>query len=74
MNVFDFFKVPMSFNFIQTVDMYYKIHKVFNLEFNSKIQAVMALIDHFIFKFPQGAYSITPTIRTASIKLFPLLE
>lgn len=72
MNVFGLFKVPESFSVVGVVDLYYKIHKVFGIDFNSKIKAMMTLIDHFVFNFlPSSSKSITPSILDASKKLFP---
>lgn len=65
------FKVPITFDFVQVVDMFFKMHKVFFIKFNEKIKPMMTLIDHFIFKFPPASSnSITALIQNASIKLF----
>lgn len=45
-------KVPKDFTFVQVFDMFYKIHKIFNLSFNKKIKPMLSLVDHYIFKFP----------------------
>lgn len=71
MNVFDFFKVPIEFNFVQVVDMYFKIHKVFNVEFHNKIKPVLTLINYFIFGFSVvNSRSVSPIVKDVAKKLF----
>lgn len=66
-----FSKVPIGFDFVRVLDMYFKIHKVFNFDFNKKVKPVMTLVDNFVFKFPFTTnQSITPTIQSVANKLF----
>lgn len=65
-----FFKVPISFNFVHVVDMYFKIHKVFNVDFIFKIKPMLTFMNHFIFKFPLTRNdSITPAIQMVASQL-----
>lgn len=49
MNFF-YFKVPKEFNFVEALDLYYKIHKVFQIPFHKHLQQVMGFIGAFVYQ------------------------
>lgn len=44
------FKVPVQTSFIGVMDMFYKVHKIFDLEYEIKIKNFMLFIDFYIFE------------------------
>lgn len=52
--MFIYLQVPLEFNAIQTVDLLFKIHMVFNINFESNIAPAMNFLAHFIYGF-EGA-------------------
>lgn len=44
-----FFQVPDDFDAAQTFDLFFKVHKVFNLDFDPNIKPMMQFIEHSIF-------------------------
>lgn len=42
-------QVPVGKTFLDVLNLFYKVHKVFNLKFNKNFSAVMNFIDFYIF-------------------------
>lgn len=53
MNLFTYsttFKVPKKWKFLDVLDMFIKVHKVFYLDYHTHLVHVMKLFGHFIYK------------------------
>lgn len=57
-------QVPIGFSFIDALDMYYKVHKVFQLPFHKHLTQVMAFIGAFIFNSSEDKSLLTPKSLT----------
>lgn len=55
------FKVPESFSFIQTVDLYFKLHKVFNQSFEPTLVNMMTFVQYSVFSMKERG--VNPTNR-----------
>lgn len=47
----ELFQVPLHFDAIQTVDLFFKIHMVLNIHFEPNIEQAMNFLAHFIYGF-----------------------
>lgn len=66
----DFFsQVPPDFTFVQVVDMFIKIHKIFNFKYNSKIKQFMLFLEHYLLKVKESFQHITPRNRETAKKM-----
>lgn len=54
------FQVPSNFNFIQALDMYYKVHKVFNIPFHKHLVQVMSFFSGFVYRMEEDIRMLTP--------------
>lgn len=64
------FQVPSGFNFLQTVDMFIKCHKVFHIKYNPAFVKLMHFIDYFIFNDKENKeIDVTVAMRKISEKL-----
>lgn len=64
-----FFKAPETFAFVDAVDLLYKIHKVFDLQFNPQIKHSMDFLDCFVYQNQFDDELITPTMRKVAYDL-----
>lgn len=62
-------QVPSDFGFLQTFDMFFKCHKVFNLKYNPSIAKLMHFIDHFMFGAKENEEDVTVTMKKVAEKL-----
>lgn len=59
-----FFQVPCHFSFVQALDMFYKVHKVFQLPFNKYLEQAMSFFGAFLFKSQEDMNVLTPKTLT----------
>lgn len=45
-------QVPLENSAVQTFDIFYKLHKVFNLKYEANIAPMMTFCEFFIYKLP----------------------
>lgn len=57
------FKVPESFNFVQTFDLFFKVHKVFNQSFEPSLVCMLTFVQHAIFSMPEDGVIPTPRMN-----------
>lgn len=58
-----FLKAPENFAFVDAVDLLYKVHKVFDLDFSPAIKHLMDFLDCFVYNNEFDDASITATMR-----------
>lgn len=46
--------VPKGFSFEETVDLFFKMHYVFSLEFDPRLENVFLFMEHYIYKIDEG--------------------
>lgn len=46
--------VPKGFSFEETVDLFFKMHYVFSLEFDPRMENVFLFMEHYIYKMEEG--------------------
>lgn len=63
-------KVPKGFDFIQTVDLFCKIHRVFLLNFHSDLRQVMNFLEYFVFGFRDFKVILSSRMEELNSKLF----
>lgn len=51
--------MPEGFDIGQTFDMFFKLHKVFNLNFEPNIKNAMNFVQHFIYGFKERGIKMT---------------
>lgn len=57
-NTFNLFQVPTDFDFVAVMDLFFKLHHVFNLHYHPNLKNFMIFIEHFIYDIdvsPVGA-------------------
>lgn len=64
------FQVPLQYNFIQVMDLFFKVHKIFDLDFNKSIKPMMVFLEYFIYKIRETGHYLTPRIREVADKIF----
>lgn len=67
--IFIYLKVPGSFDSLMTIDMFFKCHKVFNIQYAPGTVKLMHFIDQFIFGGESKEIEITQTMKKNALKL-----
>lgn len=44
------FKVPKNYSFVQAVDLFYKVHKLFHIPFHNHFQQTMAFLGAYVYE------------------------
>lgn len=65
-----YLQLPPGFSFAQTIDLYFKIHEIFGIKFDERLQHAMFFLKHYIYKMEEG--NRKPT--TKLIELYNRLE
>lgn len=48
----------MEFSFVHVLDFFFKVHKVFNLKYNSKLKSVMCFFEYYVYKQSSARRSV----------------
>lgn len=64
-----FLQAPENYAFVDAVDLLYKVHKVFELEFNPPIKHFMDFLDCFVYQNEFDGELVTPTMRKVAHNL-----
>lgn len=64
----------MEYNFIQVIDLFFKVHKLFGQEFNTTIKPMMTFLEYYVYGMRESSHYLTPKIREAASKLLKRLE
>lgn len=67
------FKAPEKFNFVDAVDLLYKVHKVFDLEFHTNSKHFMNFLDYYVYEDQCDGF-ITPTMRIVAQELLKVKD
>lgn len=59
LSYFFHFKVSKDFNFIQVVDLFIKLHKIFDAPFHNHLQQVMSGFTAFVYRFSNDESKLT---------------
>lgn len=63
-------KVPEHFSFIEVVDMYIKIHKIFGFTYHKAISQCMLFLECKIFNMKENESLMTPNTKTVAMVVF----
>lgn len=63
-------KVPKDFDFLQTMDLFYKIHRVFIVQFHADLKQFLAVFDQCVFGLGDRAINLTSMAKELKVKLF----
>lgn len=69
-NLFIHLQLPHDFTFAQTIDLFFKIHDIFEIKFDERLQNAIFFLKHYTYKMKQG--KMKPT--TKMIELYNHLE
>lgn len=62
-------KVPDNFQFVDVMDLFFKIHKILDLDFQPSIKSMMNFIEVFIFEMDRDNIAINSAMNSYA-KLF----
>lgn len=68
MSIFKLFQLPITCNFLKAFDLFFKLHKIFDLKFEPNISNVMRFVEYFIYKIQTEQ----PTDRM--LEIFNMIE
>lgn len=66
-----FFQVPSEFSFIQVIDLFFKLHKVFNLDFDKSIMQLMLFFGYFVYGMTNAQNGMHANTKKVAKQLFP---
>lgn len=49
-----YLQLPPGFTFAETIDLYFKIHEIFGIKFDERLQQAIFFLKHYIFKMKEG--------------------
>lgn len=49
-----YLQLPLDFSFAQTIDIYFKIHEIFGIKFDERLQFAMFYLKHYVYKMKEG--------------------
>lgn len=61
--------MPPDWTFLEVMDVFYKIHRVLNIEYHVHIKPMMHFIDRFIYKNNDKGSKITPKMHEVYAKI-----
>lgn len=61
-NICDF-QMPNGYTIVQTFDVFFKVHKIFDLNFDKNIINAMHFIEHYLYKMIDKDVSITTRMQ-----------
>lgn len=64
----------MEFSFIETVDLFIKIHKVFQLTYDPKIRTLMYFFEYFVYGIEEAKKMISKKYQDIGNVIFGLSE
>lgn len=50
-----YLQLPLDFSFAQAIDIYFKLHDIFEIKFDERLQAAMYFLKHYIFGMKEGS-------------------
>lgn len=53
------FQMPNGNNILQTFDIYFKVHKIFNLNFDKNIMNAMHFVQYYVYKMEEDNVKMT---------------
>lgn len=62
--VFFVLKVPENFQFVDVMDLFFKVHKIFDLDFHPSNKSMMNFIEVFIFEMNRDNIVITSAMNS----------
>lgn len=62
------FQAPNTYGIMEVFDMFFKVHKIFNLDFHPNIQPMMLFVEKYIFKMNHSQSQLTARIREIALK------
>lgn len=65
--VLRYLKVPEAFDFIGVVDLFFKIHKIFQLKFHDYLKTAMQFLERFIYEISIDDAFITDKMRDLAL-------
>lgn len=63
-----YLKVPESCDFIGVIDLYFKIHKVFDLQYHTHVKTAMQFLERFIYEISIDDTLITSKMRDLALE------
>lgn len=66
-----FFQVPIEFNFLQVMDLYFKIHFIFSVPFEPSLAQFMGVFEKYVFGIESDT-KISPVTKNKAKSLFSL--
>lgn len=66
------FQAPQSFELVDVLDLFYKVHKVFELPFNTQIKHMMYFLDCFVYQNDFPEEQITSAMRLVAHDLLKI--
>lgn len=71
---FLFFQLPQGTKAMNVFDYFLKIHKLFNVQYNADIRAMMIFMEIFIYKMDPNQCELTERVRELAINFEPLFD
>lgn len=65
-----FYKVNGNADIISTVDLFYKIHKVFNIAYDKHIKQMMLFLEYFIYQVKENEKQLSLNTRRVGERIF----
>lgn len=65
-DLFQIFQVPQHYDFIQTLDLFFKVHKVFGMNFEPNLVPAFNFIQYFIYELNTDR-SMKPTNKMTDV-------
>lgn len=65
-----FSKVPEHFDFLNVIDLFFKIHFVFNIGFHNQIKNLFMVLQKHVYKIA-GESSLIPSLQAIETEMFP---
>lgn len=65
-------KVPEHFDFLNVIDLFFKIHFVFNIGFHNQIKNLFMVLKKHIYKI-EGDASLLPSLQQIETEMFPIV-
>lgn len=69
-NLFFCFQLPAEYTFVQVVDFYIKLHKLFRLPYHSKIKNLMFFIEYYVYEIDGAKSFLAKKYQDIGLSIF----
>lgn len=69
-----FFKVPKEFSFLGVMDLFFKVHKLFNIGYHRSLKSLMVFLEKYVYDTNDSMRTLTVTVQETAAKIMNAIK